>query len=62
MGQTPVRFLNSIRINVALEYLENTSYSIATVSALVGFRSENHFRATFAELVGTTPLKYRKNR
>ena len=62
MGQTPVRFLNSIRINVALEYLENTSYSIATVSTLVGFRSENHFRATFAELVGTTPLKYRKNR
>lgn len=60
LGQTPVRFLNSIRINVAIEYLENSSYSIATVSRLVGFRSENHFRKVFCEFTGTTPLKFRK--
>ena len=62
LGQTPVRFLNSIRINVAIEYLENTKYSIATVSNLVAFRSENHFRKVFFEITGTTPLKFRKNR
>lgn len=62
LGTTPIRFLNSIRINVAIEYLENTSYSVATVSELVGFRSENHFRKVFSEITGTTPLKYRKSK
>ncbi|MBR3894544.1 MAG: helix-turn-helix transcriptional regulator [Clostridia bacterium] len=62
LGQTPINFLNSIRINVAIDYLENTNYAISTVSNLVGFPSENHFRRIFANLTGTTPLKYRKNR
>jgi AraC-like DNA-binding protein len=60
LGQTPVTFANSIRINIAIEYLENKDYSIATVSRMVGFNSENHFRKVFAELTGTTPLKYKK--
>ena len=60
LGQTPIRFLNSIRINVAIEYLESEKYSVATVSSMVGFNSENHFRKVFAEFTGTTPLKYRK--
>lgn len=62
LGQTPINFLNSIRINVSVDYLENSSYSIATISNLVGFHSENHFRKVFSDLMGTTPLKYRKNR
>lgn len=61
LGQTPVSFLNSIRINVAIEYLENSNYSIATVSRAAGFNSENHFRKVFREYTGTTPLKLRKN-
>ena len=60
LGETPIRFLNSIKINVAIEYLENHAYSIATVSQLAGFRSENHFRRVFADFTGTTPSKYRK--
>jgi AraC-like DNA-binding protein len=60
LGQTPISFLNSIRINVAIEYLENTQYSISTVSREVGFNSENHFRRIFFEHTGTTPLKFRK--
>jgi AraC-like DNA-binding protein len=62
LGQTPLKFLNSIRINIAIEYLENSNHSISTVSRAVGFNSENHFRKVFSELTGTTPLKYRKNR
>ena len=62
LGQTPVSFLNSIRINIAIEHLENSNYSIATISRTVGFNSENHFRKVFSDFTGTTPLKYRKNR
>ncbi len=62
LGQTPVKFLNSIRINISIDYLENTNYSISTISRMVGFNSENHFRKVFAAQTGTTPLKFRKNR
>jgi AraC family transcriptional regulator of arabinose operon len=62
LGQSPIGFLNSIKINVAIEYLENSNYSISTISRSVGFNSENHFRKVFADLTGTTPLKYRKRR
>ena len=62
LGQTPIRFLNSIRINVAIEYLETTEYSISTVSRMTGFTSENHFRKVFLDFTGTTPLKFRKSR
>ena len=62
LGQTPIHFLNSIRINVAMEYLENTSYSIATVSKMACFNSENHFRKVFFDAVGTTPMKFRQKK
>ena len=62
LGETPVHFLNSIRINVAIEHLENSNYSIATISRMTGFNSENHFRTVFSLFTGTTPLKYRKGK
>lgn len=62
LGQSPVHVLHSIRINMAIEYLENTDCSISTISHMVGFRSENHFRKVFTEITGTTPLKLRKNK
>ena len=49
-------------INIAIEYLENQNYSVATISRLVGFNSENHFRKVFTDITGTTPLKYRKRK
>ncbi len=61
LGQTPIRFLNAIKINHAIEYLENSKYSISTISRLACFASENHFRKVFADITGTTPLKFRKN-
>ena len=60
LGQTPISFLNSIKINVAIEYLENSNYSVSTIARLVRFNSENHFRKIFTRLTGTTPLKYKK--
>ena len=62
LGQTPVQFVNSIRINVAIEHLENSKHSVSTISRLTGFNSENHFRRIFTELTGMTPLKYRRDK
>ena len=60
LGQTPIKYINSIRINVAIEYLENSNFSVSTISELVGFNSENHFRRIFRDFTGSTPLKFRK--
>ena len=60
LGQTPIKYINSIKINLAIEHLENSNYSISTISSLVGFNSENHFRKVFREFTGSTPLKFRK--
>jgi AraC-like DNA-binding protein len=62
LGQTPISFVNSIRINVAIEHLENSNYSISRIGEMVGFHSENHFRRIFSDLTGMTPLKFRKNK
>ncbi len=62
LGTSPVHYLNSIRINIAIEHLENGHHSISTVSTMVGFASENHFRRIFREHTGTTPHKYRKGK
>lgn len=62
LGQTPISFVNSIRINIAIEHLENSNYSISRISELVGFNSENHFRRVFFDITGMTPLKFRKSR
>ena len=60
LGQTPIHLVHSIRINVAMEYLETTDYSVATISRMVCFPSENHFRKVFRTFTGTTPLTFRK--
>ncbi len=60
LGQTPVNFLNSIKINIAIQYLERTNYSISTISGLVGFNSENHFRNVFKSVTKTTPSKFKR--
>ena len=60
LGQTPVNFLNSIKINMAIKYLESSNYSISTISRLVGFNSENHFRKVFRSVTDTTPSKFKK--
>lgn len=60
LGQTPVNFLNSIKINIAIKYLESSNYSISTISRLAGFNSENHFRKVFTSITETTPSKFKK--
>ena len=60
LGQTPIRFLNSIKVNVAIEYLENRDLSVGEIAELVGYNSEHNFRKAFREFTGTTPLKYKK--
>ncbi|OMC10835.1 GlxA family transcriptional regulator [Mycobacterium sp. SP-6446] len=58
-GQTPMQWVNGIRIKHAQELLERTSDSIENVSRRVGFASATNFREQFRRLVGVAPQSYR---
>ncbi len=60
LGQTPVSYLNAVRVNYAIQYLENEHFSIAEICRLTNFHSESYFRRVFRSITGLTPSEYRR--
>ncbi|MBR5543789.1 MAG: AraC family transcriptional regulator [Oscillospiraceae bacterium] len=60
-GQTFVEYLNSVRIDRAIDLLNNSDKSITDISYEVGFNTISNFNKTFKHLTGYTPRNYRKN-
>ena len=58
-GTTPARFLEMLRLEAAVEYLEQTALPLKDIAAKCGFRSDSHFRQTFNRRFGTSPGHYR---
>ena len=59
-GQTPVEYLNTVRIHKAYELLADTSLPVSEVSARVGFQSQNYFCRQFKKHLGVSPTQVRK--
>ena len=49
-----------MRINEAMQYLEETNYGIEEIAFKVGFSSPKYFTKKFKEVVGMTPSAFRK--
>lgn len=58
--QTPIDYLNTIKINYALKYLETGKNTISEVAFKTNFHSETYFRNVFKKLVGCNPSEYVK--
>lgn len=58
-GQTPMQWVNSVRIRHAQQLLETTSDSIERISRRAGFASTANFREQFRRLAGVSPQSYR---
>ncbi|MBF9129178.1 helix-turn-helix domain-containing protein [Plantactinospora sp. S1510] len=58
-GQTPVRWLNAVRVRRAQELLETTDHGIDRIAHQVGFASPTNFRSQFKRASGVTPRAYR---
>lgn len=61
-GKTFIEYLNGIRISKALELLKNTDKRVLDICYEVGFRNINHFNRMFRQLMGVSPMEYRKRR
>ena len=61
-GQTTTQHIVARRIAEAKVLLRHTDWTIADISACLGFNYPNHFNEFFKRNTGTTPLGYRKNK
>jgi transcriptional regulator GlxA family with amidase domain len=60
MGQSPLEYIQTLRIEEAKQLLETSSMSLDDVAAEVGYTEPSAFRHLFRKLVGVTPSAYRR--
>lgn len=61
LGQTPVAYLNAVKVNYAIQYLENEDCPLSRICQLTNFHSESYFRRVFHSVTGSNPSDFRKN-
>lgn len=61
-GQTPIAYLNRVRIENAKELLLKTSLPIAEIAERVGFADQNYFGRLFKRQVGLSPTEFARTR
>jgi AraC family transcriptional regulator len=59
-GQTPVAYLNSMRIKQAALYLTKTNLPVNQIAKLCGFEDPYYFSRTFHKINGQSPKSYRE--
>lgn len=60
MQHSPNHYLNSFRLEKAVELLENTNASISEIAGACGFGSSSYFSEIFLQNMGCSPRNYRK--
>jgi transcriptional regulator GlxA family with amidase domain len=60
VGATPAQWIARARVRRAQRLLEATEHAVETVAAEAGFGSAAVMREHFGQIVGTTPLAYRR--
>lgn len=60
VNYTPMQYLLTIRVNNAASLLETTDYSMAEISAIVGYEDPLYFSRLFRKIKGMSPSNYRK--
>lgn len=59
-GQSPMEYVQTLRIEEAKQYLETTDMPLDDIAAEVGYTEPSAFRHLFRKLVGVTPSAYRR--
>ncbi len=57
-GTTPIKFINELRINYAVELLETGYYTIEEIAEKCGFEDSKYFSTVFKKLKHQTPSSY----
>ncbi|MAX82302.1 MAG: hypothetical protein CL843_19260 [Crocinitomicaceae bacterium] len=58
-GTTTFRYLTDYRLNIAKQYLLDTSISVAEIADKIGYAHQQHFTTAFKRKYGVTPKRIR---
>ena len=58
-GESPLSYLQRLRVEAAKRYLEKTRDSLSEITAKVGYEDLNSFRRLFIKHTGLSPRHYR---
>lgn len=61
LGITPTKYIIKLRMQYAIELLENSDMPIYEIATMCGYKDANFFIRTFKETLKVPPLVYRKN-
>lgn len=59
-GYTPHEYIIRARVNTAVFFLSATDLTLSQITCKCGFSSESAFNNTFRNVMGSTPLQFRK--
>ncbi|MBU3914271.1 helix-turn-helix domain-containing protein, partial [bacterium] len=59
-GESPLAYLQKLRIESAKNQLENTTENFEQITSLVGYDNSSTFRKLFKRYTSLTPASYRK--
>ncbi|GAB2850698.1 AraC family transcriptional regulator [Lentzea nigeriaca] len=59
VGLTPLDYLARLRMQAASRLLRDTTDTVASIAAAVGYRTESAFSAAFKRIMGRSPGEYR---
>ncbi|MEP7233322.1 MAG: chromate resistance protein ChrB domain-containing protein [Ginsengibacter sp.] len=54
-------YIRKIRIEKAIDHIENSNYSLTEIAYLTGFSDQSHFTRIFKQHTGKNPSSFRKN-
>jgi len=54
-------YIRKQRIEKAIDYLNNSAYSLTKIAYLTGFSDQSHFTRIFKKHTGKSPSAYRKS-
>ncbi len=60
MHCSPIHYRNNLRIQKAIEYLKDGSYTVGEISDKLSFNSSIYFRKIFKQITGTSPMEYKR--
>lgn len=60
VGQPPIEYLISWRVQLASDLLLSSTQPIPAIAQMLGFQSDRVFRQAFKQRIGVAPLSYRK--
>ncbi len=62
VGETPMQYVLSYRVEQAIQMLEDSSLRLGEIAFACGFADQAHFSRSFKRVTGTTPRQYRTSR